>query len=440
MARPINPQAARRSHDDAEVEILSRAGYWISWSRLGDASITNVLDAFRIDNVYGFPAGRFQWARPEDNEQFTPDETPQVEQHVNPVQVDDQEFQIEIDDQSPEPEQQQQPQQEQPQDTPSPMPPSPLEEMVRIIAAQVASELDTNVASNVLDAVDARLQDFKPVTTDVQHRPQVTVQVEIRRPDRPIEQRDGLFHQEFPTLLELVGAGQHVYLPGPPGSGKSHAGKQVADAIGYKYVDISLSNDMPESRLWGGRTADGGFIETPIIDAIRHAVENIGGGSVILLDEMDAARTGLITSLNSTLANGRITLPNGDVLEWGDNLVFIGAANTYGTGPTAEFPGRNKLDAASLNRFAYLPWDTDEGMEQAVIDQYLDSHTAYAWGDAWRTLRSNVKSYGLKVFVTMRGARNGARLLSVGMDMTKVMDLVIGNSVPADQWAKVNPL
>jgi hypothetical protein len=98
------------------------------------------------------------------------------------------------------------------------------------------------------------------------------------------------------------------------------------------------------------------------------------------------------------------------------------------------------LDAASLNRFAYLPWDTDEWMEQAVIDEYLDSTTAYAWGDAWRTLRSNVKSYGLKVFVTMRGARNGARLLSVGMDMTKVMDLVIGNSVPADQWAKINPL
>jgi hypothetical protein len=431
MARPINPQAARRSHDDAEVEILSRAGYWISWSRLGDASITNVLDAFHIDNVYGFPPGRFQWARPEDNEQVTPDETPQVEQHVEPVRVPDDEFQIE----SPE-----QPQEQQQVDTPPPSPQSPLEELVRIIAAQVASELDTNVASNVLDAVDARLKDFQPVTTDVQHRPQVTVQVEVRRPDKPTEQHDGLFHKEFPTLLELVGAGQHVYLPGPPGSGKSHAGKQVADALGYMYVDISLSNDMPESRLWGGRTADGGFIETPIIDAIRHAVENIGSGSVVLLDEIDAARTGLVTSLNSTLANGRITLPNGDVLEWGDNLVFIGAANTYGTGPTAEFPGRNKLDAASLNRFAYLPWDTDEWMEQAVIDEYLDSTTAYAWGDAWRTLRSNVKSYGLKVFVTMRGARNGARLLSVGMDMTKVMDLVIGNSVPADQWAKINPL
>jgi cobaltochelatase CobS len=324
-------------------------------------------------------------------------------------------------------------QQDQQQDQQRPL---TMEELVR----QIAGELDVQATSNTLGYVNDLLADFQPKGGGDGGLIPIITRVEVKRAEQ-LEQHDGLFHHQFPDLLAMAAIGQHTYLPGPPGSGKSHAGEQVADALGWKYVDISLSQDMPESRIWGGRTADGGFVETPVLDAIRWACENPDSGAIVLFDEMDAARPGLLTSINSTLANRKVTAPNGDMLRFGDNLTFLGAANTYGTGPTAEFPGRFKIDPATIDRFTYLPWDTDVAMETAVVHSFLhDGDMARAWLDVWHTLRSNVSTYGLKFFVTMRGARNGARMIASGFPMDKTLMLVAGNKIPADQWAKVNPL
>jgi len=435
MARPVVPQGIRRTKDDASgeeaIEILGKSGRWVPYSFFSQrqASLDNIHEKFGKPDTW--PACRFQWTTkdqaPQEQEQVTPDPTPAPQE---PTQ---------------EPTQEQAPEAPAPQPQPEPEAPqpqrSPLEDMVRIIADGVARDLDNALMSSVTDVIDARLKDYVPTAPEVINRPQVTVEVTVRRPEQDPTTHEGLFHQEFPTLLGLLGAGQHVYLPGPPGSGKSHAAKQAADTLGARFVEYSMSPDMPDSALWGGRTADGGFVDTALTAGLRWASQNILEHYLfVLIDEMDASRAALLVGLGTATANRRVTLRNGEALSWGDNVVFIGAANTFGTGPTSEFAGRNKLDAATLDRFAYIPWDTDEGMEQAVIDQYLDGDDAQAWGDAWRTLRANVKAYGLKAFVTMRGARNGARLLSTGMDMTKVMNLVIGNKIPAEQWAKVNPL
>lgn len=432
MSRPIIPIAVRRPDRGRELEVQAKGGQWIPWNLLSPASKTNTFDTFRSHrdaNDQHWPEGSFLWSADRPPVETSPDQQPQTQYQQeadDDVQDDTTREQDTQDTDQPVQEDQQVQQDTQQEDAPM-----TIEDMVR----RIASELDEHVKADMLEQFEI----FKPniPTDNVVH---VTTRVEVKTPTQHTT-HDGLFHEHFGDLLHLVSIGQHVFLPGPPGSGKSHAAQQVAEVLGWKFGEISMSPDLPESRIWGGRTPDG-FVETPLLEGLRFAQDNPDSGFAFLFDEMDAARASLVVSINSAAANCRVTAPNGDRLAWQDNVVFIGAANTFGTGPTAEFAGRNKLDAATLDRFAYIPWDTDPMMERQVVMSFLqhDSVLAEAWLDAWRTLRDNVKTYGLKTFVTMRGARNGARMLASGLDIDKTMMLVIGNKLPADQWAKVSPL
>lgn len=251
----------------------------------------------------------------------------------------------------------------------------------------------------------------------------------------------GVQHAMFPTLMRCIAAGQHAFLPGPAGSGKSHAAEQGAAAMGWEFASMSLGPTTPESRLWGGMDANGKFHEPPFVRLARYASENPDSGAVFCLDEMDNGHAGILATLNSAMANGWFTSPSGEVVRWGRNFVIVAAANTFGTGPTAEFSGRNRLDAATLDRFAYIPWDTDVDMERALVRGILheDTDLAVAWLDVWHTARQNVADHGLKAFVTMRGAQNGARLLLAGFTIREAYDLVLGSKLPADQAHKVSP-
>jgi len=270
----------------------------------------------------------------------------------------------------------------------------------------------------------------------------VIVRIEFTKPGEPMVPKDGVFHEKFPTLLKLAMAGQHVYLPGPPGAGKSHAAAAAAAALGWRFGAISLGPTTPESRLWGGMDANGQFHQTSLTDGMIHAEENPESGLAYCLDEMDNGHPGIIATLNSSMANGWVLLPNGRKVQFGSNVVFIGCANTFGTGPTAEFSGRNRLDAATLDRFRYLPWDTDLGMEATMVNSFLHETPDLAkdWLDVWGSCRKNVEANGLKIFVTMRGAIAGAKMLACGFDLFDTLDMVLLNKLPADQAKKVNPL
>lgn len=270
----------------------------------------------------------------------------------------------------------------------------------------------------------------------------VIVRVEVRQGfDGDYKGHDGVFHNQFDKLLKNISGGHHCYLPGPPGSGKSHAAKQAADVLGWRFGALSLGPTTPESRLWGGRDANNNFFEPPLVKLARYAMENTDQGAVYCLDELDNGHPGIIATLNSGMANGWFEAPNGDLIEWGDNFVIVGSANTYGTGPTAEFSGRNRLDSATLDRFNFLPWDTDTAMESAMVHAILEGQDTLIadWLDVWHSARRNVVTHGLKVFITMRGAIRGAKMLAQGRDIYDVAGEVLLNKLPDDQKVKISP-
>lgn len=270
------------------------------------------------------------------------------------------------------------------------------------------------------------------------------LKIEIRTPNE-VKLKDGLFHNRFPQLVKHISLGLHSFLPGPPGTGKSHAAALAADALGWKFGALSLGPTTPESRLLGGMDANGRFHEPPMVEGCRYAQANPDKGFVFCLDEMDNGHPGILATMNSLLANGWFFAPNGDMVTVGANVAFIAAANTYGSGPTAEFSGRNKLDPATLDRFLFIPWETDESVETTLVRSHFgegDKAEAMAteWLMVWRTCRQNVADNRLKIHVTMRGAIYGAKMIAAGMTVDRALRAILLDKLPADQAAKISPL
>ena len=436
VGRPIKPVSIRRLTDGGPIEVQSTSGFWVGVGMLGASSL-DALNSALAANGHGSvlylqgTEAPFEYSLGE-----APDDDDDLPTPQGKGGKGDGGQGGEGEGEAPQ---------------------SPLQGMIDQIVRQIATELDDAQGEDLAEQMsqfvthpelDATVTDLKTWVSN--HVPDgkgsglyaVTTKIQVKLPDDQFD-KQGLFHKNFDLLTQCVSIGQHCYLPGEPGTGKSHAAEQIASMLGWRFASISLGPTTPESRLWGGMDAHGKFFEPPFVTLARYAQDNPDKGSIFCLDELDNGHPGIIATLNSAMANGWFTAPNGDVIVMGKNMVLIGAANTFGTGPTAEFAGRNKLDAATLDRFVFIPWPTDEGVEAALVKGYLDDGDDHdmsdMWLDVWRTARKNVADNGLKLFVTMRGAVNGARLVAGGIDMEQAFGLVLGNKVPADQLKKINP-
>jgi MoxR-like ATPase len=156
---------------------------------------------------------------------------------------------------------------------------------------------------------------------------------------------------------------------------------------------------MSESQLAGWLLpvkANGrfGYVPAPFVIAYTE-------GGVFLLDEMDNGDANVLTFMNAALSNGHMFIPqkgvDGDsMVKRHPDFICVAAANTFGTGPDAQYVGRNKLDAATLNRFAsqriYL--DYSEAVEMSVT-----SKRVYVWAKA---IRDEIRSRRIRRIMSTR--------------------------------------
>lgn len=196
-----------------------------------------------------------------------------------------------------------------------------------------------------LQETEAKLEKAKKETGGV-------VRVDLTKVTGETKVMKGLFHDKFQRILKLAEARMNVFLYGPTGCGKSHICSQVAKALDLPFAFVSCTAGMSEGVL-GGRLlplGDAGKFEYAESDFIR-LYEN---GGVFLLDEMDAADPNVLLLVNAALANGEISLPNRPekpVAKRHADFICIAAANTVGGGADRMYSGRNKLDAATMDRF-----------------------------------------------------------------------------------------
>ena len=291
------------------------------------------------------------------------------------------------------------------------------EDKVRDIVSDVIDPmaLATSVA---MDRLNTKIEALQPKVT------QIIVK------DRPAITLKGVQHKAFGDIMMSISARCNTFLVGPAGTGKTTMVSQVAEALNLGFHAENLTAATTEYALKGFKDANSNYVPTKL----REFFQN---GGVYLLDEIDNANPNVLGVLNSALSNGFMAFPDGMVSKHPD-FIAVAAGNTYGNGATAEYVGRNPIDGATLDRFAFFNVDIDESVEDAMLAGFgLPSATASTWLKAVRQSRQNVATSGLRVIVSPRATANGAGLLAQGMDMDKVYNATVLKGAKQDQVEKI---
>lgn len=152
----------------------------------------------------------------------------------------------------------------------------------------------------------------------------------------------------------------------------------------------------------------------------------------MLFDEIDNFSPSALLAINMATANSFCQFPHG-IFKRHPDCIIIAAANTWGQGATNDYVGRNKLDAATLDRFQpKLDWPYDHKLEQAIAVKQ-DPDLGPQWFNLIETARSAVKRQGLKIIISPRATFGGIGLLQQGFTVQEVVDMTIAAGLAPEQ-------
>jgi len=317
-------------------------------------------------------------------------------------------------------------------------------DLAAIIAAAVATHLDLKQGidrEEVAAIVREEVANKVPRSIVVNHAQHSPVDV-------------GVQHSSFEALLRAVGARRNVWLPGPAGSGKSSAASAVAKALSLPFYATSVGPQTSQASLIGYCDANGKYVSTQL----REAFEK---GGVFLLDEVDAGSPAVLVVINALLANGHAAFPD-RVVDKHENFVLIAAGNTFGQGADAQYVGRQKLDEATLDRFVFLPWETDPSLLAALSGLDPDIFSDLQKSRTWKFLKTDdsqavterkdeyarevakiwkaVSEFGkgLRLLVGSRAVLNGLPLIEAGWSVRDTLEACVWKGTDKDTRSKVS--
>lgn len=279
---------------------------------------------------------------------------------------------------------------------------------------QPKAEIDAEAVGKI---VDEKLAEFKE-----KFRKETVKVIEVKQGKELPNKVIGVCHKLTEQIAKVCNLGVHQMLVGPAGGGKTTCCEKVAEILNIKFYPMSVGPQTTKSDLLGFIDAAGNYHTTPLRDSFEN-------GGLLLLDEVDAANAGVLTIINSLLANGYCSFPDG-IKKRHEGFRCICACNTYGRGADREYVGRNQLDAATLDRFAVVDFDYDEEMERAIAGNNT-------WVEKVQRYRKRAFELKMRVVISPRASIFGARLLAEGMKETLVEELTVWKGVSAEIRGKI---
>lgn len=241
--------------------------------------------------------------------------------------------------------------------------------------------------------------------------------VEIKVADMPAKDV-GHVHEKFKTLSMLLANRKNVWMAGPAGSGKTSAGFKAAQALNLPFYSISVCAQTTKSELFGYNDATGSYVESLFYKAFKD-------GGVFLIDEIDAGNPNVLSVLNAALENEECAFPCGMIKRHKD-FVICAAANTVGSGGNMQYVGRNRIDAATLNRFFMIDWGYDEKLETLISPNKRFTKLV-------QKLRKFAVEKAMSAVISPRVSIHGGHMIEAGMKREEVLELLIWNKINKDE-------
>ena len=263
----------------------------------------------------------------------------------------------------------------------------------------------------------------------------VAMRVEFVTASGEVKPIDGLMHPQVPQITAWLRSNVPVWAWGAAGSGKTHLARQVAAMLEVEPRVVSVDPTLTVAKLLGYRNvADGGFVEGFLYQAYKT-------GGLVALDEIDTGDPGVVASINALLSNTHYLFPNGETVERHPKFYTLALANTRGTGAVAGYTARNRLDAATLDRFAVIEIKYDDGLEMALACG--QGAPAQPWRHGQPAEPGAQKRYvewvqkvrqqvGTSVLVSPRASINGCRALRHGIPMAEIAEALVFKLVSDD--------
>ena len=232
------------------------------------------------------------------------------------------------------------------------------------------------------------------------------------------------------TVRDFSGQRLNIFLVGPTGTGKSYACRQLAKLLDLPFYFQSQASESFD--LVGYERVNGVQKITPFVEAFR-------SGGICLLDECDRYDAKASTALNSALANGEITLDNGEVIKRHPDFICVASGNTFGFGGSADFTAAEKMDLSTISRFPVrLDWHIHAETENLIAKAFAaDAAIAAAWLAECRAVREAMDRQGLPYLADQRCVEAGANLLAAGMAPSDVRAITYLASLDSDQASAV---
>jgi hypothetical protein len=280
--------------------------------------------------------------------------------------------------------------------------------------------------------------DIRGERTDDERRVRLTVTV----PGRDDSELPDIHHPLLPDVLRIIAAAEtvphlrNVWLAGPAGTGKSTMPEQAAETLGLDCRSISCGPDDSTAKWFGFIDATGTYHGTAFRSAFEH-------GGVFIIDEIDAADSGILTCLNQALAANWYEFPDGKVAKH-SSLRIVATANTWGNGATREYVGRQEIDAATMDRFgAKLSVDYDPDLDRMAVMTYATTPdlrvTLTRWLNYSLAIRAKAQANRIKVIVSPRGLGAGAGMISAGFTPEQALNRTYFAGINDDTKATLTP-
>ncbi|TSA51254.1 MAG: MoxR family ATPase [Actinobacteria bacterium] len=226
-------------------------------------------------------------------------------------------------------------------------------------------------------------------------------------------------HREIELVVAALGAGRHILLEGPPGTGKSTLLRAVAQAMSVGFSFVEGNAELTPARLIGhfdparvlsdGYTPDV-FVDGPLVTALRE-------GSLLYVEEINRIPEETLNVLITVMSEGEITVPRLGKVVGVDGFRLVAAMNPFDAVGTA------RISSAVYDRVCRVAMTYQSSADEcAIVARSLEANrqknsAGVQPDDAWiakvvEVVRRTRYHSDLRVGSSVRGAIDTALVAS----------------------------